>query len=80
MALRANVRVPPRGRILGASKRAGDVVTLFWTVLRRCRPIHANGSFYRLINVSLHLHAEIDISIASVIHYAHPLNTACIQI
>ena len=32
------------------------------------------------INLGLHLHAEIGLSNASDIHYAHPLNTACIQI
>ena len=32
------------------------------------------------INLSLHLHAKIGLSNASEIHYAHPLNTTCIEI
>ena len=32
------------------------------------------------INLGLHLHAEIGLSNASDINYAHPLNTACIEI
>ena len=35
---------------------------------------------YFTIDVGLHLHAEIGLSNVSVIHYAHPLNTSCIQI
>ena len=70
-----------------ASKRAGDVVTLFQTVPGTCRPMH-EVQFSRntvitghsTINVGQHLHAEIGLSNASDIHYAHPLNTACIQI
>ena len=70
-----------------AQERAGHVVTLLWTVLGICRPIHA-VQFSRnavitddsTINVGLHLHAEKGLSNASDIYYAHPLNTACIQI
>ena len=60
---------------------------MFQTVLGTCRPIHviqfsrnAVITGHSTINVDQHLHAEIDISNASDIHYAHPLNTACIQI
>ena len=72
---------------IGASKRAGDVVTLFQTVLGTCTPIHevqfsrnAVITGHSTINVGQHLHAEIGISNVSDIHYAHPLNTTCIQI
>ena len=62
-----------------AQERAGDVGKLFWTdVLRSCRPIHVTG--HSTINLRLHLHTGIGFSNVSDIHYAHPLNTACIEI
>ena len=85
MVARANARVPPCGRNLsiGASEeRAGDVVTMFHTVLGTC--IHkvkfsrnAVITGHSTINVGQHLDAEIGLSNASD---AHPLNYACIQI
>ena len=70
-----------------AQERAGDVVTLFQTVLGTCRPIHevqfsryAVITGHSTINVGQHLHAEIGLSNASDIHYNPPFNTVCIQI
>ena len=66
-----------------AQERAGDVVTLFQTVPGTCRSIHeVKFSRNAVITghstiIGQHLHAEIGLSNASDIHYAHLLNTAC---
>ena len=60
---------------------------LFQTVLGTCRSIHkvqftrnAVITGHSIINLGQHLYVEIGLSNASDTHYAHPLNTACIQI
>ena len=60
--------------------------SMFQTVPGTWRPIHevqflrnAAITGHSTINVGRHLHAEIGLSNASDIHYAHPLRTACIH-
>ena len=93
MAARPNARVQRATKPYplvrpNAQERAGDVgncsglcfvgLAVGLSMQSNLRTMQPIG--HSTIKLGLHLHAEIGLSNVSDIHYAHPLNTACIEI